>query len=457
MQSAHPAADRSAVSPAALVVLVIAAVALLALHQHLIDLAALAQHGTLRRAAALPLMDRAFYLGLPYRVVDPEFGAPRWIHLTVIAVAAAESGVLYGLYRALRARTPAAWERVLLAGGAAAMLALALHAGSVLGFDLYAYAGYAKLGAPAAYAPPAAPFPGDFGAINTAWGLPMVPCPYGPLWIVIAQLAAGGAKTLAAAVFALRLLAVVPFGLVAFIAGRSRGLAFAALVALNPGLYVLYVQNGHNDLLAVAAVLGALALAGTLPLAAALLVAAAGLLKLPFAASALLVFAGRGALARRAAWAALAIALVAGGSLLAGSEYVHYLLFRAHEYNAPAGLSSLTAVAIRSALLALAALALLTAFVRGTVWRAASWAFVASSSTVYPWYLATCIPYAALEPGALAALLVLFPPAAAVLDVAFPHLGLGQAGLLVMLLAGAYEVVRKRSRPIDRPLLPRSE
>ena len=427
----------------------LAALVLLVMHQHLIDLAALGQHATGQGRNGVPLPP-SFYLALPYRVIDPMFLPPHAMQFALIALAAVESAVLYGLYRSLRDRTTAVWERVALAAIALAMLALALGARSVLGFDLYAYAGYAKLGVPAVYAGPPVPFAGDFRAVSDVWGWPISTCPYGPLWVALAQRAAGGATSLASALLALRLLAAGGFAAIVALLAWRRGVAFAALFGLNPALDVLYVANGHNDLLAVAPLLLAIALAGSLPFAAALLAAAAALIKLPFAAGVLLVFAGRGGLARRAAWAGLSFALIAAGSLLwGGSDYVHYLLHRVHEYHATNTLSAVTASVIRLGLFALAVVAVLAAFVRGTIWRAASWSLIASSSTVYPWYLATALPYAVLEGGALAAFLVLVPLAAALLEFAFPHLGLGQLTMLVMLGAGIVEIVRKRARPLD--------
>ncbi len=303
--------------------LAVAAVALFALHQHLIDLAALGQHGVGVGRGAGPALDRSFYLALPYSVVDPQFEPPQTMHAALIVVAAAECTLLYGLYRALRDRVLAPAERAVLVVAALATVVLALAARSVLGADLYAYAGFAKLGVPAAYSPPPVPFHGDLTAINRLWGTPMLASPYGPLWVWLAQFAAGGAKTLAASLFALRLLALVPFAAIAALLAR-RGAAFAVLFALDPSMNVLYVANGHNDLLAVAPLLLALMLAARFPLVGAVLTVAAGLIKLPFTGCALLVFVGPGPLVRRIGWVALTVAAIAVGSLaFGGPEYLH--------------------------------------------------------------------------------------------------------------------------------------
>jgi hypothetical protein len=432
------------------VLLAAAAVALMGLHQHLIDLAALGEHGVGKSRGVLPILDSSFYLGLPYRVVDPEFGPPQIVHGALFAVALAECGLLYALYRTLSARAVVPAERAAIAVAALAMLAISLSARSVLGFDLYAYAGFAKLGLHAAYAPPPTRFPGDFAAINEVWAVPMIPSPYGPLWIAILQLVDGGARSLHSAVLTLRLLALVPFAAIAALLARGRGLVFAALFALDPSVDVLYVANGHNDLFAVAPLVGALLVAPAAPLAAAALAIFAGLVKLPYAGGAFLVFAYRGPLARRALWVAVTVIAIAAGSFaLGGPPYLHELLLRVKNDNEQHGLSSLTASAIRAALFVLVVVALLTAFVRRRIWRAGSLALVASSSTAYPWYLMTGLVYACLERGALVVFLVLFPAGAALLEFAFPHLGLGQVTMLGIVCAGVYQLARRQLRPID--------
>ena len=105
----------------------------------------------------------------------------------------------------------------------------------------------------------------------------------------------------------------------------------------------------------------------------------------------------------------------------AGIEYVHDLLFRLHQVNEHASLiNQLTGKALRGALLLVAAVALGAAFLRGIMWRTASWSFMAVSTVVWPWYLAWAFPYAALERRALVQYLVLLPLAAALLEGAFP-------------------------------------
>jgi hypothetical protein len=442
--------------PVLVVALGFASAALLALQQYLVDRAGQLQHGAYALGTGGDTLGPAFVRSLPFPVVDPPFAPPTTIHVTLIGVALLQSGVLYALYRALRERVPSMLERTGLAVAVLAMLLIALNARTLLGFDAYAYVGYAKLGIAASYAPPPAPFAGAFGAINAVWGAPMPPSYYGPLWILIDRAVAGHAETMGAGIVALRWVEVGAFAaIVVALALRRSGSAALALFALNPAVFALYVTNAHNDLLGVAFAVVALALAARVPLAAAVCVALAGLVKLPLAATALVVFAGRGDLARRIGWVALAVALTVTGSLLlAGGDYVHALLFRLHTGTAQRALNVLTASAIKVGLIGVAALALFTAFARARSWRAASWSFIALSSLVYSWYLAWCLPYAALERGALVAYLVFLPLAAAALESSFPHLGLGQAAMLVMLVAGAFEIARRRSRPIDQTMRP---
>jgi hypothetical protein len=55
-----------------------------------------------------------------------------------------------------------------------------------------------------------------------------------------------------------------------------------------------------------------------------------------------------------------------------------------------------------------------------------------------------------MERGAMTAFLILFPLASALLENAFPHVGLGQAAMLAMLAAALYDiVVRRKSRAAD--------
>lgn len=424
----------------------------LALQLHLIDVAAHAQHlETI--LANNTRVGPAFIAGLPYAVIDPQFGPPRSLHLAIVALGAVQAAIVYALYRALRDRAVPMMERAALAFVAVMMLAIALAAPAMSGFDAYAYAGYAKLPHLAdAYSPPAARLAGSFGVVNDVWGSPLVPSYYGPLWVALSRVIAGGAQSVGSAIFAFRLVEVGAFaGIAVVLAAWRRDAMVVALFALNPAVYALYVANAHNDLLAVALIVSAVALSRRFPLAAAAAVAAAALIKVPFVAAALYVFAGRGALRARLGWVVVALGLAAAASLLFGGHaYAADLIARLHETTAGGGrISELTARAIKFGLLAVAGTALVAAFVRGVVWRTAGWSFITLGSLAYPWYLIWALPYAALERGALVAFLVLLPLVAAAMEPAFPHLGLGQAAMLVMLLAAGFELLRRKPVRVD--------
>ena len=432
--------------------LALASVVLFAVQQRLLDAATFARRGVVRHALGGPPLGPSDYLTLPFPVLDSGFSPPTRIHLILLVIGAVQALVLFGLYRTLRGRAWTPLEHALLAVAAVALLAEGMTAKTLIGFDLYAYTGYAKLPTvAAAYAPPAIRFPAPFGIINDEWGFPMIPSYYGPLWIAVSRGLVGGATGIAGAITTLRAFALVTFVALGAALLLRRGALVAVLFVLDPAAVQLFVANGHNDLLGIVLVVLAFGCAERVPLAAVVLVALGGLVKLPFAASALLVFAGRDGLPRRLAWVALTGVLVVGASLLlAGPSYARDLVSRLHEVNAIGfQANQLTGHALKTVLTALALLALLAAFVRGVLWRNAGWSLSALSSMIYPWYLSGAIPYAQLDERALVRYLVLFPFAAALLENAFPHLGTGQLAMLAMIAAAAYEIVRRRTVRIE--------
>jgi hypothetical protein len=397
---------------------------------------------------------------LPYHVIDVVFAPPAWAHAALIVVAVLQSLMLYALYRALRDREVARGERIALAVVAVAMLAIALGARTVNGFDVYADVGYAKLGIAHAYAPPATPFGPGFNAINAVWGTPMPPDSQGPLWVALTAATAGRAATLGGAIFALRGLEVIALlALIALLARRGASNAVLALVAFNPALYVAYVVNAHGDLFAATLLIGALAAATALPLAAALLVVCATLIKLPLVLLAPVVFPARGSPntagdrgppGARIGYVAAAIVLAVAGSLwLGGPAYFAQVAADAHAALVPLGRAGAVATAVRYGLLIVAALALANVFTRGVVRRAFAWSFVALSPTIAPAALAWTLPYAALARRILIELLILLPIAAALLDASFGRTGLGVLATAAMLVYALIDRIRRRTLPIE--------
>ncbi|HEX3467508.1 MAG TPA: hypothetical protein VHT05_05465 [Candidatus Elarobacter sp.] len=387
---------------------------------------------------------------LPYKVVDVVFAPPTSIHVALIVVGVVQALLLLSLYRALRARIVATGERAVLALVAAVMFAIAFGAGAIDGFDDYALAGYAWLGPGHAYAPPAAPLPGAFSLVSTIWGVPMPPSSDGPGWLALTAAVAGHAPSIGAAIFALRVLeALALVALIALVARRGLGAGATALVALNPALYFVYVANAHPDLFAAVLLVGALAAVASLPLLAVALIACAALVKLPMILLAPAVFAARDAtrdaIRLRLAYVVLAAAVALLVSyLLGGVAYFHAAGAELRNAFVPVDRAAAVAVAVRVGLLIVAAVALVTVFVRGTARPASAWSLIALSPPIVPAALAWTLPYAAQARAALVPVLILLPVVAALLDVSFPHAGLGLLTMFAVLVWAVVENVRAR-------------
>lgn len=394
---------------------------------------------------------------LPYRVIDVVFAPPAWIHVALLLIPLAQTLALVALYRALHGRDATRVERVLLGAVAVAMIAIALGARTVNGFDTYADAGYAKLGLAHAYAPPAAPLKDSFGLANTIWGTPMPPDAQGPGWVALTAATAGRAATIGGAIFTLRIIEVVALlGLIALVVRRNRAaIALPALVALNPALYLTFVVNAHPDLLAVTLVIGAAAVAAAFPILAVVLIACAALIKLPLILVAPAVFVpprasrqptARTSLRARLAYIVLAALIAVLASLsLGGTAYLARFAAEVHAAFVPTGLTSLIAIAIRCGLVIVAAAALVRVFRSGIVRHSPQWSFIALSPTIAPAAIAWTLPYSACDRTLLAGALIFFPIAAAIFDVSFGQTGLGTIALGAILVYAIIEAIRKRT------------
>ena len=393
---------------------------------------------------------------LPYHVVDAVFAPPTWVHAALLVTGLVQTLVLYALYRALRDRDVTLAERIVLGAISVAMLVVALDTRTVNGFDTYAEAGYAKLGLAQAYSPPATPFGNGFAFVSTIWGTPMLPDGQGPGWVALTAATAGRAATLGGAIFTLRVLEVVALlALIVMLARRNTtALAVPALVALNPALYFTYVVNAQPDLFAVTLMIGALAAAASFPILAAVLIACAALVKLPLLLLAPAVFVAprppatptaRNSVRARLGYIALAALITAVASfMLGGSEYFARFGAEVRAAFVPADAAGLIPTAIRCGLLVVAAFALVRAFRLATVRNADRWSFIALSPTIAPAALAWMLPYAGLARVMLVNSLIVFPLAAAVLDVSFPHAGFGVLATAAMLAYAVIEAVRLR-------------
>jgi hypothetical protein len=420
-------------------------VALYALEQHLIDAVEAAQRGSFVNISA------AFIHSLPYPFLFSHFTSAR-TYLLLGLIGLAQTIVLYALYRLLRGIEARRRDWGILGLCALAMLALALRAHALLSSDAYAYVGYAKIGGLSqAYAPPPNhAFHANFTVLNRVfriWGPTTVPSYYGPLWVLVSAAIVSGTRDLASAIFAFRLLEVAPLWvIIAVLARRDR--TAAALFALNPAIYALYIANAHNDLFAFAFVMLALAVAEALPWLGALLVILASLVKIPLAAFAFVVFSGSAHLKSRLPWLAITLTGAAlAAALLGGGAYIHDLLHHSESGWATApgtqqAAHGLVQHAIERGLMLVAVVALIAVFVTGWVARSGAFSFIKLTPVIVrPWYAIWGLPYAALDPAALAAFLVALPFFALLEEIAFPPTGLGHAAMAVVVLFFIGEVV----------------
>lgn len=342
---------------------------------------------------------------LPIPVAEHGMAHPDAVEALFVAIAIVQTYALAGLYRSAPGRTA-------IVVGAAAMLGLSLAAPAFVSPDPYAYVGDALLGR-AAYAPPNATFPGEFAAINQLFAPPLLPAPYGPLWLALAQLFTAGFPTLAGKLIALRLLGALCYaGLIAAVRGSGFPQRVVAIVAMNPAIAQQYVADAHNDLLGIVLLVAAFAFMRARPILGAALTAIAALVKLPFVIFALPVFARvrrpamRYALFGAAAGAALGLSWGSGGAAY----------FRGLAVHVPAA----GAAYYLNAAVAIAGLALLALTAVGARRRASAlWIVPMMGSYVATWYMTYGLPYALARRRLVVYLLTALPVASVLVDAKF--------------------------------------
>ena len=314
----------------------------------------------------------------------------------------------------------------------AALYMLLLLAPPILSTDVFSYVAYSRLGAlhhinPYLHGPSAIPFDHLYPFVGPRWIT--TPSVYGPLFTGFGYLLAP--FDLAANVLAYKLVAAVSSLLVIVIVWRAAGLRgvnqarAVALVGLNPVTIVYGVGGGHNDLLMLAVLMGAVYLAvrqregasGALIVVAAAVKLTGGLL-LPFAlVNARFRRAGRRPSVAVLAGATTAAALIGVASLILFGPSVVHLLARLQSIQSHGGEHSVSGW-ILTALgaerwIAPVGVVLDVAFVAAVVWlavgvwrgrldwiTAAGWATVwmlVTAGFLLPWYVAWLIPLAALS------------------------------------------------------------
>jgi hypothetical protein len=299
----------------------------------------------------------------------------------------------------------------------------------------------------AAYDPPATPLPREFSAVNTLWGVPLYPSPYGPVWIVLSTALVKLAPGLGAQLELFRILGGLAFGAcICLLRALDVRPALVSLFALNPAVVEQFIASGHNDLVPLAFCLAALlAVRRTRVVAAVFLAAAAGATKLPFVLIAALAFTPIAGLRRRliasATAGALAVAVTLAASrghyfsalgLVAGKSF-------SHPFDLPTEASYVAAAAAAVAALAIA-------FFRLRFNPLASWSLVALSLNLYPWYLAWCLPYALLEGSFFPQFLIALPAAAFFLTDVYSHVPFVRAAYALVALAPLAILVAQRRR-----------
>lgn len=389
------------------------------------------QLGAIAYAARTTLGAEPWRASLPIGVASPSVPNPDAFEALLLALALLQTLALAWLPRG----TP----RGVTIGGCAALIALAFAAPAFESPDAYAYVGNALMGI-GSYAPPPGPLPGDAAAITYLFHPPLLPAPYGPLWLAIVRVVTGPFAALGAKLLALRALGA--FGFLALLAAlRAAGVParVVTLAALNPALVMLYVGDAHNDVLGLAAIAGAAALLRSrYYLVASAAIAVAGLIKLPFALLGLPVLAAIRSRTVRYALAALAPLAAATVSWYAGGA-AYFAGLRVHVPVAATAPTFLANLAVAAAGLA----ALAVALARGCRRKTAVWPIAMMSSYVAMWYLPYGLPYALGRHRILTYLLVALPFACAAIDAKFMR-GWTWAALAIA-IAAAYAGARGRT------------
>jgi hypothetical protein len=344
---------------------------------------------------------------------------------------------LLALWNELRANPRA--KNLPLIVGAALLAGIAICAPCLTSADAYSNVGYSILGGEA-YTPPSAPFIGEFSVINNWWGTPLVPAPYGPLWIHLLPAQESFAHSLLGKLLLLRLAALIEFCcfLVALrVAGFKREIV--ALAALNPFFWLQFVVDAHNDILPLLLVTLAFALVRKIPGIAAALVIGAGLIKIPFALLGLLCFV-RLRPSQRYGLGVLSILVTVGLSILwGGGRYFSALVHHAMP-DSPLESPAHFLGAILAGGIVIATLVI------GPRFRAALLAVPALAPGLFPWYLSWGLPYGLLRHRYLTWLLIALPVASVIVADTVVYRSLVIGGLTVLVLAEylLFLIVRRR-------------
>ena len=285
----------------------------------------------------------------------------------------------------------------------AVMVAISLAATTLKSADLYAYVGYANLGL-AAYHPPTMPFKGEEHAINFFWGAPIAQCVYGPVFVALVTAATQHATSLGEKLLRLRWLDLCALTVCAsFIARSKRERLGVVAFALNPAIFEQFVIDGHNDLIATAFLLGAVAL--RTPYLRVILIALAICVKLPFVLIGAFVFGDEENVWRRIFFTAAAILLGVGTTaVLAGPSFLGAL--ESAMAHGPTLVKSVVFAHLANVIAAIAVI--FGALVLRRYSPGGAFPFAGLGVSPFPWYTIWGVPYA-MRAGFLVPLLVALP------------------------------------------------
>jgi hypothetical protein len=365
-----------------------------------------AQLGIIVYAAGHQVPLPEWRLTMPLAVIDDR--NPAMLHgdlLTgaMIALAALQSYALLAIYRAKP-------SRIIVWSGSALLLLLSLVSPALLSFDIYGYVHDALLGL-AAYNPPAVLMPGEYHLFDLWFGGPNSTL-YGPLWLVLVHLVTAFGTTLFGKLIAWRIFCgLVYVGLLVGLRALRMPPRIVNVAALNPGLMLQYVANGHNDLIAVTVlVFAAIFVRKRWPPAFGT-IGVAGLLKIPYAVLGLPILSAVRSLPLRIVASAVMLVLVAAISWIGGgSAYLNALT--GHVDAAPSDIVHRVAGVAALALIALA-------FFGGRRLRSGVWAMPMLGAHIFSWYFIWGFGYALARRRILGYLLVCFPFVAMMLESAF--------------------------------------
>lgn len=295
----------------------------------------------------------------------------------------------------------------------AILLAMLSVSSSVLtSADVFFYAYTSTLGLEA-YTATAVPLNSPYHFL-----LPNVPLTgniYGPLWTEFNAAIASLGTTMHAKIIVLRV-ANVAFIVIAFLLIRIMNLPRRVQIAfgLNPMLWLYFVVNAHNDIIAIVLCFSAIAIVRRYPRYAIAIIATAGAIKISYLVIGCCAFARLRSRTHLLFAASAAVLLSLSISWVIGGHgyfenLVGYVYWSEDKRSADVQF-------VATAFTAMALLAIGASTLTRRMFPAVAWLFPLAALAAFPWYLIWGLPYAIVIRRGLAATLLLLPIGAALSD-----------------------------------------